>query len=278
MSTLFIVATPIGNLEDMSPRAIRVLKETELIAAEDTRHTGKLLHHFKIDTPMTSYFEHNKIKKIDRILAALNQGDIALVSDAGTPGLNDPGYLLIKAALEAGHTISPIPGPTAPIAALVASGISTDRFLFLGYLPRKSGDRQRALEKVKELSYTLIFLESPHRLVDSIADMQVVFNQRQIAVAAELTKMYENIFRGTLQEASTHFTDFPARGEYTIIVAGNQEKIEPWSEESLTVALKSELANGQSPSQIAKEISIQSHWPRRKIYDLLTSLQKENHD
>src|SRR5688572_20901856 len=156
MGTLYLVATPIGNLEDMSPRAVRVLREASLIAAEDTRHTGKLLKHFEIKTPITSYFEHNKLNKLEFILEKLATGDVALVSDAGTPAVNDPGYELVKAALSAGHTVSPIPGPSAPIAALAASGLPTDSFLYLGYLPRKSGERRELLRSVSELPHTLI--------------------------------------------------------------------------------------------------------------------------
>ena len=164
MGNLYLVATPIGNLEDISQRALRLLRQVNLIAAEDTRQTRKLLAHFDIHTPLTSYFEHNKLGKIEQILAALERGDVALVSDAGTPGLNDPGFELVRSALAAGFTVSPVPGPSAPIAALVASGLPTDAFLYLGYLPRKSSERQQMLREVAELPYTLIFLETPHRL------------------------------------------------------------------------------------------------------------------
>ncbi|MCU0487748.1 MAG: 16S rRNA (cytidine(1402)-2'-O)-methyltransferase, partial [Anaerolineales bacterium] len=156
MGTLYLVATPIGNLEDFSPRARRILEQVVLIAAEDTRHTGLLLKHFRIETPLTSYHEHNKLVKLDHILAFLERGDVALVSDAGTPGLNDPGYELVRAVIEAGFPVSPIPGPSAPLAALVASGLSTDSFLYLGYLPRKKTDRLRLLTSVAKLPYTLV--------------------------------------------------------------------------------------------------------------------------
>jgi 16S rRNA (cytidine1402-2'-O)-methyltransferase len=155
MGTLYLVSTPIGNLEDMSARAVRTLREARLIAAEDTRVTRKLLTHFDLHTRLTSYFEHNKLTKLDAILNALTSGDVALVSDAGTPTLNDPGYELVRAALEAGHTICPIPGPSAPLAALAASGLPTDSFLYLGYLPRKSSERQELLRQVEGLPYTL---------------------------------------------------------------------------------------------------------------------------
>ena len=191
MGTLYLVATPIGNLEDLSPRAVSTLREARLIAAEDTRVTRKLLAHFDLHTSLTSYLEHNKLSKLDSILAALAQGDVALVSDAGTPAINDPGYELVRAALAAGHSVCPIPGPSAPLAALAASGLPTAAFLYLGYLPRKSTDRRALLEQIAALSYTLIFLESPHRLLAGLADLEYSLGDRQIAVARELTKVHE---------------------------------------------------------------------------------------
>src|SRR5512146_1892567 len=174
MGTLYLVATPIGNLEDMSPRAVRILREARLIAAEDTRHTGKLLKHFAIETPLTSYFEHNKLKKLDSILAALAVGDVALVSDAGMPAINDPGYELVKAALASGLDVRPVPGPSASISALAVSGLPTDSFLYLGYLPHKATDRRKAVGQIANLTYTLIFLESPYRVVESLEDILAV--------------------------------------------------------------------------------------------------------
>ncbi len=275
MSILYLVATPIGNLEDMSPRAIRTLQEVALIAAEDTRHTGKLLEHFSIQTPLTSYFEHNERKKLDEVLEALNRGDVALVSDAGTPGLNDPGYLLIRAALEAGHDVRPIPGPSAPIAALVSSGLPTDRFLYLGYLPRKSSERQKILREVAALPYTLIFLETPHRMAESLDDLNAVLGDRQVAVAGELTKMYEEIYRGSLGDAQSYFAEHPARGEYTLIVGGHSGAQGEWPQEKLLASLKQELEAGAPPSDIARRVAEQSGWPRRKVYDLLVELQND---
>jgi len=275
MGTLYLVATPIGNLEDISARGIRILKEVRLIAAEDTRHTAKLLNHFDINTPSTSYFEHNKKKKLKKVLRALEKGDVALVSDAGTPGLNDPGFLLVRAALDAGHTVSPIPGPTAPIAALVVSGLPTDRFLYLGYLPRKSGERQRAIREARDLSYTLIFFETPHRMVDSLEDLQAILGDRDIAVAGELTKMYEDVFRGTITQARDYFTRQPARGEYTLVIAGQTKEGVRWEEDRLVDTLKERLAGETPPSEIARKVSELSGWPRRKVYRLLTDLQSE---
>ena len=188
MSTLYLVATPIGNLEDISARALRVLREARLIAAEDTRQTVKLLQRYDIHTPSISYHEHNKLVRLERVLEALQEGDVALVSDAGTPALNDPGYELVQAVIASGHTVSPIPGACAPIAALVASGLPTDAFLYLGYLPRKAGERERLLSKVSSLPYTLIFLEAPHRMLEALESLQSVLGDRQIAVGRELTK------------------------------------------------------------------------------------------
>ncbi len=276
MSILYLVATPIGNLEDISARALRTLGEVSLIAAEDTRHSGKLLAHFGIKTRMTSYFEHNKQKKIENVLAALGQGDVALISDAGTPGLNDPGYLLVRAALDAGHTVSPIPGPSAPIAALVSSGLPTDRFLYLGYLPRKGGDRRRVLQGMVNLPYTLIFLETPHRMDDALADILTTLGDRQIAVAGELTKMYEEIFHGSVNAACAHFKSHPARGEYTLVIAGASEDKAPWDESQVLTALRNELESGAPPSSVARKVAELSSWPRRKVYEMLTELQNED--
>lgn len=276
MSTLYLVATPIGNLEDISARALRILAEVKLIACEDTRHSGKLLHYFKINTPTTSYFEHNKNKKLDKIMDALLEGDVALISDAGTPSLNDPGYLLVKSAIEAGHDVSPIPGPSAPISALIVSGLSTDRFLYLGYLPRKQNERQRTLSEVRHLPYTLIFLETPHRMDGAIGDIETILGDRQLAVAGELTKMYEEIFRGSAREAIEYFKNKPARGEYTLVIEGQNEDEGIWKEDKLKSAILAELKSGDSPSRVAKIIAENSGWPRRQVYNLIMDLQKRS--
>ncbi len=187
MGTLFLVATPIGNLEDISARALRVLREAALVAAEDTRQSRKLLSHFGLHTPLTAYHEHNKLTRLKAVLAALDRGSVALVSDAGTPGLNDPGYELVRAALAAGHQVVPIPGPSAPIAALVASGLPTDRFFYMGYLDRRAAARRSQLASLAGQTATLVALETPHRLVDSLRDMLTVLGNRPLAVARELT-------------------------------------------------------------------------------------------
>ena len=273
MSTLFLVATPIGNLADMSPRAIKTLNTVRLIAAEDTRHSGKLLKHFGIATRLTSYYEHNQLRKLDEILAILEQGDMALISDAGMPGINDPGYLLVRAALDSGHEVSPIPGPSAPIAALAASGLPTDSFLYLGYPPRKSSERRRAFEAIRDQAHTLVWLEAPHRLAATLEDMQAVFGERQVAVAAEMTKLYERFFRGSLAEALAFFAEELARGEYTIVLAGAQEA-GTWDEASVRTALEAGLEGEQSPSQLARAVAAESGWKRSEVYDLLQRLEE----
>jgi 16S rRNA (cytidine1402-2'-O)-methyltransferase len=272
MGTLYLVATPIGNLEDLSARALRVLREATLIAAEDTRVTRHLLNHFDIHTPLTSYYEHNKLSKLDAILKALDTGDVALVSDAGTPALNDPGYELVRAALAANHTVSPIPGPSAPLAALVASGLPTDAFLYLGYLPRKSSERKSFVGQSVHLPYTLIFLETPHRLIPALKDLESVLGNRSIAVARELTKLHEEIFRGTIHQASEHFETHEPRGEFTLVVAGREPKDLKWSEDKLRIAIKVELRLGESPSALAKRIAAESGWDRRTIYQMINSI------
>src|SRR5215208_236671 len=232
MGTLYLVATPIGNLEDMSPRAVRILREVNLIAAEDTRHTGKLLKHFEIETPLTSYFEHNKLNKLDFILEKLSTGDVALVSDAGMPAINDPGYELVKAALAARNDVKPIPGPSAPITALTVSGLPTDSFLYLGYLPHKTSERHRKLEEVESQPYTLIFLESPYRIVEALEDILLILGDRNICVAREMTKMFEEYWRGDAKGAVEHFKSQPARGEFTLVIEGKKEDgSQKWTEE-----------------------------------------------
>ncbi|MBK7455228.1 MAG: 16S rRNA (cytidine(1402)-2'-O)-methyltransferase [Anaerolineales bacterium] len=234
MGILYLVATPIGNLEDISARALRILRESVLIAAEDTRHTGTLLKHFEIRSQLTSYFEHNKLNKVDFILEKLSQGDVALVSDAGTPAINDPGYELVKAALASGFEVRPVPGPSAPIAALTVSGLPTDSFLYLGYLPSKSTERRKAVSQVSTLTYTLIFLESPHRIVDSLEDLLSVLGDRCICVAREMTKLYE---------------------EY-------------WEEELLK-AIKDELKADKSAKEISTELAEKSGWNKKEVYALI---------
>jgi 16S rRNA (cytidine1402-2'-O)-methyltransferase len=270
MGTLYLVATPIGNLEDMSPRAVRVLREASLIAAEDTRHTGKLLKHFEIKTPITSYFEHNKLNKLDFILEKLSTGDVALVSDAGTPAVNDPGYELVKATLASNFDVKPVPGPSAPIAALTASGLPTDSFLYLGYLPHKANERRKSLEQIVNVSYTLIFLESPYRIVESLEDILSTLGDRQICVAREMTKMFEEYWRGNVSGAVEHFKSQPARGEFTFVIEGKTKDSDgKWTEAELLKTIEREIANGKSAKDISSELTTQSGWSKKEIYALV---------
>ncbi len=270
MGILYLVATPIGNLEDMSPRAARILREAALIAAEDTRHTGSLLKHFEIQTPRTSYFEHNKIQKLDRILEALAKGDVALVSDAGTPAINDPGYELVQAALAAGFDVCPVPGPSAPISALTVSGLPTNSFLYLGYLPHKTSERRKSLGLVADQPYTLIFLETPHRILDSLADILSVLGDRRICVAREMTKLYEEYWRGPVSGAIEHFESKEPRGEFTLVIEGKQiEDRRRWTEEELLDSIKKELQAGNPAKQISSKLAESSGWGKREIYELV---------
>jgi len=223
--TLYIVSTPIGNLEDITLRALRILKEVDLIAAEDTRHTLLLLRHFGIHTPLTSYFEGNEMKKREFILSKLNQGDrIALVSDAGTPGISDPGYRLIRLAIENEIPVIPIPGPSAVITALSVSGLPTDAFLFKGFLPNKSKKRRDILKQLEEVKETLIFYESPHRLSETMRDIFEVLGDREIVLTRELTKMYEEVLRGKVSEIRTQIGEKKLKGEITLVISGKTRK------------------------------------------------------
>ncbi len=269
MGSLYVVATPIGNLEDITLRALRVLKEVSLIAAEDTRTTAKLLSHFDIHTPLTSYHQHNKLSKLDAVLAALQSGDVALVSDAGTPGLSDPGYELIRAAIDSGYRVIPLPGPSALLPALIASGLPTDQFLYLGFLPRKTNARRAALEAVRDAPYTLVFYEAPHRLIEALHDLLDVLGARQVCIARELTKIHEELWRGTLDQAAAAFGQRELLGEITLVVEGYMPVDRGiWIEEQVRAALGERLARGESRSAAARAVAEESGWARRDVYDL----------
>jgi 16S rRNA (cytidine1402-2'-O)-methyltransferase len=224
VGTLYVVGTPIGNLEDVTFRAVRVLREVGLIAAEDTRTTRKLLHTHTISTPMTSFHDFSGPGKSRRLAERLQNDDVALVSEAGMPGISDPGYTLIRAALEAGHTVVPVPGPSAVLAALVVSGLPMNAFHFLGFLPRKSGERRQALAAVANEDATLVAFESPHRLVASLADVAAILGDRPMAAARELTKRFEEIVRGSVLEIREHFEQQAPRGEFTLVLAGRPRR------------------------------------------------------
>ena len=219
--TLYIVSTPIGNLEDITLRALRILKEVDLIAAEDTRHTGLLLRHFGIQTPLTSYFQGNESKKKEFILSKLRQGHrVALVSDAGTPGISDPGFRLIQTAIGNQIPIVPIPGPSAVIASLSVSGLPTDAFLFKGFFPHKSKKRKDVLNELKEVRETLVFYESPHRILETLKDILEILGDREMVLSRDLTKVYEEILRGKVSEIQTRIGEKKLKGEITLIISG----------------------------------------------------------
>jgi 16S rRNA (cytidine1402-2'-O)-methyltransferase len=218
MSTLYVIATPIGNLEDISLRALRLLREVKLIAAEDTRTTRFLLNAYDIKTPITSYHEHSKRAKLDYLLDYLENEDLALVSEAGMPGLSDPGYKLVIAAVERGIPVVPVPGASAVITALVVSGLPTDQFIYVGFLPRRKGQRQRLLESLREERRTVVAFETPHRLGEALSDIGEVLGDRSMCVCRELTKVHEEIFRGRVSEARGHFIE--PRGEFSLVIEG----------------------------------------------------------
>ena len=223
--TLYIVSTPIGNREDITLRALRLLKEVNLIAAEDTRHTGLLLRHFGIQTPLTSYFEGNESRKKEFILSKLMQGErVALVSDAGTPGISDPGFRLIQTAAENRIAVVPVPGPSAVIAALSVSGLPTDAFLFKGFLPHKSKKREDWLKQLEGVRETLIFYESPHRLSETLNDIFEILGDREMVLTRELTKIYEEVLRGKVSEIQTQIGDRKLKGEITLVISGKTRK------------------------------------------------------
>ncbi|BAY88602.1 MULTISPECIES: 16S rRNA (cytidine(1402)-2'-O)-methyltransferase [unclassified Tolypothrix] len=272
--TLYVVGTPIGNLEDITFRAVRILQNVDLIAAEDTRHTGKLLQHFQVQTPQLSYHEHNRSSRIPELLEHLANGKaIALVSDAGMPGISDPGYELVTACISVGITVVPIPGASAAITALSASGLPTNRFVFEGFLSAKTQQRREYLESLQTESRTIIFYESPHRLRDTLQDLGETFgSDRQIVLARELTKFYEEFWRGTITEAIAHYNQREPQGEYTLVVAGI-----PPSQPQLTEAeLKAELAQlirqGISRSQASRQLAKFTSLSRRQLYQLALSI------
>ncbi|MBI2193459.1 MAG: 16S rRNA (cytidine(1402)-2'-O)-methyltransferase [Planctomycetes bacterium] len=219
---MYLVSTPIGNLEDITQRALRTLREADLIAAEDTRVTGRLLAHYRIDRPMLSYFEHNEARRIPQVLEALRQGqNVALVSNAGTPGISDPGFPLIRACIEAGIGVVPVPGPSAILAALAASGLPVHEFWFRGFAPRKASPRKRFLQESASSSATLIFYESPFRIRALLEASLEVYGDRRCALGRELTKKFEEMIRGNLSEAIAWAAHNEPRGEFVLLIQGS---------------------------------------------------------
>jgi 16S rRNA (cytidine1402-2'-O)-methyltransferase len=258
MGILYIVGTPIGNLEDLSPRAMRTLSEADLIAAEDTRVTRGLLSHFGIRTPLVTYTDahaHQKASRLARVMAALAaEQRVALVSDAGMPGLADPGYELVTAALDAGHQVVVIPGPSAITAALVAAGLPVDRFTFVGYLPRKAAARKALLAELADEPGAIVAFETPHRLNEALADLLAVFGDRPMAIARELTKLFEEVWRGAAAEALAHFQQQPARGR------------ELWPRTRVVEAIALLQEEGLAAASVARIVARLSGWQRAEVY------------
>lgn len=270
---LYVVGTPIGNLEDISLRALRVLREVSLIAAEDTRKTRKLLEKFGIKARLTSYHEHNKLTKLPGLIERLRNEDIALVSEAGMPGLSDPGFELVQEAIKEGIRVVPVPGPSAVITALVVSGLPTHNFVYLGFLPRKKGERRRLLESLGGETRTMVAFEAPHRLRSTLNDLMELFGARRLAVCRELTKLHEEVFRGTAEEALEHFQS--PRGEFTLVIEGNASD----RDREVGAELREELARlrgegigaREAVSRMAKAFGV----PRNQVYRAWLEVSKE---
>lgn len=272
--TLYLVGTPIGNLEDITLRALRVLREVRLIAAEDTRHTGQLLQHYNIATPMLSYHDYSTPQRLAQLVARLQEDDVALVSDAGMPGLSDPGYRLVRAALDAHIPVVPIPGPTAVATALVASGLPTDAFLFLGFLPRRRRARQAALAGVAQLPFTLVCYEAPHRLLDLLQDILHTLGDREVCIGRELTKLYEELWRGSVSAAGQYFAAGQIRGEFTIVLAGALPATNSWDETAVRDRLAEKMAAGLGHKEAAAAVAAESGWRKRDVYALREQAQR----
>ncbi len=275
LGILYLVGTPIGNLEDMTFRAIATLKKVDLIAAEDTRHTGKLLHHFGIDTPQTSYHEHNAFKRVPELVEKLLQGmTIALVTDAGMPAISDPGVELVQGCIAAGVKVIPIPVVTAGIAALTASGFATEHFGFDGFLPTDKKERRDRLEILRLETRTMILYEAPHRLLRTLDDLAASLGkERQIAIAREITKLHEEFWRGSIENAIAYFTAHAPKGEFTLVLEGAEPSEKPvWTEEVILRELQNLIDSGISRSEASRQLAELADLPRRQIYQLALAL------
>ena len=267
--TLYLVGTPIGNLEDITLRALRIVGEVPLIAAEDTRQTRKLLDRYDLHQRLVSYYEHNERARIGPLLEHLREADLALVSEAGMPGVSDPGYDLVTAAIAAGARVVPVPGPSAPIAALAASGLPTDQFVYVGFLPRRTGDRRRALAALRAEPRTIVAFEAPHRLVAALEDVVGELGDRPLVVARELTKIHEEFIRGPATQVRAHFATTPPRGEVTLVIGGATTADAAEQPVDLAERAAALATEGHSTSEIASLLSQESGLPRRQLYRLL---------
>jgi len=268
---LYVIATPIGNLEDISLRALRLLQEVKLIAAEDTRTTRQLLNAYNIKTPLTSYHEHSKWSKLDYLLRFLEKQDVALVSEAGMPGLSDPGYEFIVAAIDHGIPVVPIPGASAAVTALIVSGLPTDQFIYLGFLPRRQGQRKGLLSSIANESRTIVVFEAPHRLKKALKDIEETLGDRRVAVCRELSKAHEELFRGRVSQAREHFTE--PRGEFTLVIEGKAEEKNEVTEE-MQRKLQELYQQGLKAKEAISQISGTSTLSQKKLYQTWLSLKK----
>jgi 16S rRNA (cytidine1402-2'-O)-methyltransferase len=275
---IYVVATPIGNLEDMTLRAIRILQEVDIIAAEDTRHTGKLLQHFQIKTPQISYHEHNQQKRTPELISMVLEGkQIALVTDAGIPMISDPGFDLVNTAIQTGINIIPIPGANAAITALIGGGLPTDRFIFEGFLPTKGKERKIRLEILKSEERTMILYESPHRLKQTLNDLLTTFgNDHQIVIARELTKIYEQFWRGTILEAIAYYQTHNPQGEFTLLIAGKPLEQKQLSMAEIKTELTTLINQGIAPSQATRQLAELTGLPKREIYQIALTIAENS--
>jgi 16S rRNA (cytidine1402-2'-O)-methyltransferase len=270
---LYIVATPIGNLEDVSLRALRILKEVDLIAAEDTRHTRILLNHYNIRTPLTSCHEHNENAQVPKLIERLRSGEnLALVSDAGTPAISDPGYRLVVEAIRAGIRVVPVPGPSAVASVLSASGLPTDRFVFEGFLPSKNRERGTRLQALREESRTLVFYEAPHRLKESLIEMRRILGDRQIVIAREVSKIHEEFLRGTIGALVSQLAEREVKGELTIVVQGASGDL-PVPEEELKAEIRRLVDAGVGVKQISELLGDRYQLAKRDVYQMAVKLR-----
>lgn len=267
--TLYVVSTPIGNLEDITLRALRILKEVDCIAAEDTRHSRTLLAHYGIATPLTSYHDHVERQRAPRLVERLKAGeDIALISDAGTPAISDPGYRLVRAAIDAGLRVVPIPGASVVMASLSAAGVPTDRFAFEGFVPAKAGARRAFFEGLRDEERTIVCFEAGRRLAASLRDLADVMGDRLVVVARELTKLYEDFVRGAAGELAARAADLTARGEVTLLIAPAAGRAPTASEDDIRAAVARLRGEGLHLKEIAKRLAQENGWSAREVYRL----------
>jgi 16S rRNA (cytidine1402-2'-O)-methyltransferase len=274
MGTLFIIGTPIGNLGDLSPRAAELLRTVDLLVAEDTRVTRKLLNHLDATTPCISYHEHSNPAQLERVLDALESGDVAQVTDAGSPTVSDPGASLVEAAASRGHDVVGVPGPSAITTAISISGMPGDRFTFLGFLPRKSPERRSVLSGAAYETGTLVAFETPQRVLGALEDIDSALGERRIAVCREMTKLHEEVFRGTASEAIQYFSGGRVRGEFVLVIEGASEQTTEISDETITESIAN-LLDVLSGRSLVEAVVEATGAPRRRVYRLVTGSQTD---